>query len=118
MTGSWTPLGAPVNANLYLVGIGQGASGPFGLSSASYSDNSSDGNNGISDEQWIHDGLADVDAARVTLLEKSTGIPSPSERRAHGEDVAPPTSMPSSSMRTRVFTTAGWSGSWIARRLR
>ena len=57
----WTPLGVPVNANLDLVGTGQGASEPFGLSSASYNNNSSDGNNGISDEQWIYDGLADDD---------------------------------------------------------
>lgn len=53
----WTPLGVPVNANLDLVGTNQGASEPFGLSSASYTDNASDGNDGISDEQWIYDGL-------------------------------------------------------------
>jgi hypothetical protein len=57
----WTPLGVPVNANLDLVGIRQGATTPFGLSSASWPDNSSDGNDGISDEQWIYDGLADND---------------------------------------------------------
>jgi hypothetical protein len=57
----WTPLGVPVNANLDLVGTRQGSSTPFGLSSASWNDNASDGNNGISDEQWIYDGLADDD---------------------------------------------------------
>jgi hypothetical protein len=57
----WTPLGVPVNANLDLVGTRQGASSPFGLSSAAWNDNASDGNDGISDEQWIYDGLADDD---------------------------------------------------------
>jgi hypothetical protein len=54
----WTPLGVPVNANLDLVGTGRGASEPVGLSSASYNNNASDGNDGISDEQWIYNGLA------------------------------------------------------------
>jgi hypothetical protein len=54
----WTPLGVPVNANLDLVGTGQGAGSPFGISSAAWYDNASDGNDGISDEQWIYDGLA------------------------------------------------------------
>ncbi len=54
----WTPLGVPVNANLDLVGTGQGASSPFGISSAAWNDNASDGNDGISDEQWIYNGLA------------------------------------------------------------
>ena len=62
----WTPLGEPVNANLDLVGTGKGASEPFGLSSASYNNNGSDGNDGISDEQWIYDGLADD--AYIALL--------------------------------------------------
>jgi hypothetical protein len=57
----WTPLGVPVNANLDLVGNAWGASSPFGLSSAAWNDNAADGNDGISDEQWIYDGLADDD---------------------------------------------------------
>jgi hypothetical protein len=65
----WTPLGVPVNANLDLVGTGKGSSTPFGLSSAAWHDNASDGNNGISDEQWIYDGLADDDY--IALLHKN-----------------------------------------------